>query len=233
MTHPPAEFDAYARGYDAGMHDPVKRLVGDTAETFLEHKAIWLLHALRPTGRLLDFGCGNGQFLHALQRLGASLTLSGCDVSTAMLDAAHTGCRGTPTVILRPALPGAVPFGDGEFDVVTALAVFHHIAPRERSATTAELLRVLRPGGRVVLFEHNPLNPVTRWMVRRAPIDANATLLSARESLALLAAAGAVACRLDYILFFPPRLRWCWPVERLLARVPLGGQYVAVGQKVA
>ena len=55
---------------------------------------------------------------------------------------------------------------------------------------TREAARVLRPGGVFAIIEHNPLNPATRLIVRRLPMDRNAILLGARETRRLLRAAG-------------------------------------------
>ena len=62
----PAEFDEYADGYDAGMGNPIKRLVGSSPVDFLRVKIRWLLAdigkvtASRPL-ELLDYGCGSGR----------------------------------------------------------------------------------------------------------------------------------------------------------------------------
>ena len=226
-----SEFDAFARNYDAGMDDPAKRIVGGTADTFLEHKAAWLQRNVDLTGRLLDFGCGTGGFLRALQRQRPQLDLVGCDVAAGMIEEAERQWGPEPRPPLHVVPPGPLPFADATFDTVTAVCVLHHVMPAARVEVTRELLRVVRPGGIVAIFEHNPLSPVTRWFVRRAPIDANAVLLSARECTTLLASAGAIEPRTDYILFFPPRLRPLWRAEHLLARVPLGGQYATVGTR--
>ena len=230
-THKPAEFDAFAPGYDAGMSDPVKRIVGGSADTFLEHKADWLLRNLPVSGRLLDFGCGTGGFLRALCRRGAPAELVGCDVASGMIEEARRRWDGGSLPDLRAVAPGALPFADAEFDLVTAVCVLHHIAPAERPAIARELLRVVRPGGAVIIFEHNPRNPITRWMVARAPIDANAVLLRSEECDRLLRGVGAAECRTDYILFFPPTIGPLSRLERLLGRVPLGGQYATVGTR--
>ena len=227
----PAEFDAFARHYDAGMGDPVKRLVGGTADTFLEHKADWLLRNLPVTGRLLDFGCGTGGFLRALQRRGAPVELVGCDVAAGMLDEARRQWGTGPVPALYVLPPGPLPFADGEFDVVLATCVLHHVPAAKQLGVARELLRVARPGGLVVVFEHNPANPVTRWIVRRAPIDKNAVLLSAPACRRLLLQAGAAGCRTAYILFFPPRLQRLWRLERFLGWLPLGGQYASAAIK--
>ena len=228
---PRAEFDAFAAGYDGGIGDPLKRLAGKSADTFFEHKVDWLLRNLSPAGRLLDFGCGTGTFLSSLRRSAAPLELFGCDISAGMVEAAHARWDAGALPVLQAVAPGPLPLADAQFDVVTSVCVLHHIDPAARLGTTRELVRVLKPGGRLVVFEHNPLNPATRWLVARAPIDANAQLLRAADCARLLAGCGAEHERTDYILFFPPRIRRLWSLERFLARVPLGGQYVVVGRK--
>jgi SAM-dependent methyltransferase len=227
----PAEFDAFAPDYDAGMSDPVKRLAGGSADTFLEHKADWLLRNLAPAGRLLDFGCGTGGFLRALRRVGAPLELVGCDVAAGMIEEARRRWDAGQEPTLHAVPPGPLPFVDAGFDLVTAVSVFHHVAPAEQLGVARDLLRVVRPGGAVVIFEHNPANPVTRWIVRRAPIDSNAVLLWPRTCTRLLRHAGAARCRTAYLLFFPPRFRPLWRVERFLEWLPLGGAYVTVGTR--
>jgi hypothetical protein len=111
------------------------------------------------------------------------------------------------------------------------VSVFHHIVPDEQHAVAHELLRVVRPHGAVVIFEHNPANPVTRWLVQRAAIDANAVLLWPQQCVRLLRRAGAATCHTSYLLFFPPRLRTLWRVERFLGWLPLGGAYVTVARR--
>jgi hypothetical protein len=85
---------------------------------------------------------------------------------------------------------------------------------------------VLRRGGRIYVFEHNPFNPLTQWVVRHSPIDENAVLLRPSEVRLGLGRAGASAVRTDYIMFTPPRLRFLRPIDKALAWLPLGGQYV-------
>ena len=235
-----SEFDAYSSdGYSAGMEDTFKRLIGESSQIFLEHKAAWLfrhLEADRLRGgqcRLLDFGCGTGAFLVALQTLGFDGPMEGCDVSEGMI--AQSRAMAFP---LRPPTfhhihPGPLDFPAESFDLVTVVCVYHHIEPEQRQAVTKELARVLKPGGEIYFFEHNPWNPATQMIVRRCTIDQNAKLLTPRDLAPLLREAGFSEPKSEYILFFPLRWRAWWSLEQAFAWLPLGGQYVTWARKPA
>ncbi len=233
---PQAEFDQFAEGYDSGMDCHLKRLVGKTAEAFIEVKVRWLLHDLRTrpfSGRqltseldVLDFGCGTGLFLKLLKRNGLPGRLHGCDVSKGMLDEAIRNWDQGPLPKFDLITGEHIPYAEGVFDLVIACAVFHHIPPQARSTFCGEIARVLKPGGRVYVFEHNPYNPVTQWVVSRTPIDRNAVLVTVKEMSDLLGAAGFRGTRSEYLLFFPPTWQWIRRVEKTLRWLPLGGQWV-------
>jgi SAM-dependent methyltransferase len=125
-----------------------------------------------------------------------------------------------------------IPFGDAEFDFVTAVCVYHHVPPADRGRLTAEIGRVLRPGGIFCMIEHNPVNPVTRLIVSRTPVDADAILLPAEEARELIAGAGFAPLEQEYFLYFPQALyRLLGRLETALAKVPLGGQYALFNEK--
>src|SRR5262245_38117148 len=77
---------------------------------------------------------------------------------------------------------------------------------REQYRSVVDTVRMLAPAGRVVVFEHNPLNPVTRWVVRHTPIDRNAQLVRAGEVKQRLGRLGLERLRARFLLFFPPRI---------------------------
>jgi SAM-dependent methyltransferase len=233
-----AEFDKHAARYDGGLDNPVKRLMGNSADQFIAVKARWLLRrekGLR-TGRLrmLDYGCGAGDLMRVLAGLGARASFTGCDVSQGMLDEA---ARRWPSALgPAPALArqeGArTPFDDGRFDIATISAVLHHVPPAERSAVYGELARLLKPGGRVYVFEHNPRNPLVRYVVARTPIDANAILLDSQEVRHGLLGSARYELDTDYLMFMPPSLPFLRGVDRALAWLPLGAQYAVTARKL-
>ena len=234
-----AEFDTHAGAYAASVNNPLKRLMGKSADAFILAKVQWLLDDLarRPlTGggepRLLDYGCGAGIFLHLLGNAGFTGSLEGCDVSAEMLEQARARWpAGGEPVPLHHVKQQQTTLESESFDVITASCVLHHVMPADRDGVLAEIARMLKPGGRLVIFEHNPLNPLTRWMVSRSPLDVNAVLLDAGEGRELASRAGLSVVRRDYILFAPPRLSWLRPLEKLVPWLPLGVQYALAAEK--
>jgi len=125
------------------------------------------------------------------------------------------------------------PFADGQFDVATISAVLHHVPVAERPAVYAELGRVLKAGGRLYVFEHNPRNPLVRHVIARTPIDENAILLDAREVRYGLLDTARYDLDTDYLMFMPPGIALLRPIDRTLAWLPLGAQYVVAARKGA
>lgn len=237
---PSAEFDAYAPDYAAGMENPVKALLGRAADDYLAVKLDWLLHAMPGLAaadasfRLLDYGCGTAALLRLMARRGLRARLAGCDIAAGMLaEAERLWPPELPPPDLRPQEGAAAPFANASFDLVVISAVLHHVPLQERPAVYAELHRLTRPGGHVVVFEHNPLNPVTRYVIARTPIDRNAILLYAGEAAAGLVRAGFPLLHIRYLMFAPPRLNIASRLDPVLGRLPFGAQYAVTARRVS
>ena len=88
------EFDGYASDYAAGMENPLKALLGDSADQYVNVKLRWLLRrfpSLCTTSagmRILDYGCGAATLLRLMADAGVRASLTGCDVSIGMLEEA-------------------------------------------------------------------------------------------------------------------------------------------------
>ena len=219
-----AEFDRYADRYSDLVEQSIA-FSGREHGFFVEMKALRLLDvARRRLGdaariRALDVGCGLGLIHPYLRELGQ---LEGVDLSQEMVDAAR---ERNPNVDYRVGSGARLPFPDESFDLVFTIATLHHVPPRERAPFLAEMRRVTRAGGLVVVFEHNPFNPLTRLAVSRCAFDEDAILLTKRELVRRLSVERLVPVEHAYLLFFPSRRRRFLQAERALARVPLGAQY--------
>ncbi|HEV2912842.1 MAG TPA: class I SAM-dependent methyltransferase [Pyrinomonadaceae bacterium] len=97
----------------------------------------------RERPRILDVGCGTGANLELLARYGEA---EGVDVSTDAL----SFCRERGLENVRQGAAELLPYEDGSFDLVTALDVVEHLD--DDVAGLSEMRRVLRPGGRALLF---------------------------------------------------------------------------------
>lgn len=228
-------FDRVARDYEA-IHD--KSLPpGVHSEEFVRQKAETLapLLSLEADAAFdyLDFGCGNGRLFAALgrdPRLRTALETGrlrffGYDPSRESIAAAR-GIVAPLPVRLASRLEDLPP--QARFDLVVSCNVFHHIAPAERAQTVERLRGLLKPAGRILIWEHNPFNPFARLVVAACPFDRGAVLLPLAEARALFARARLRRVAHAYVNLVPPgwrRLPGIARLERGLSRYPLGAQY--------
>jgi len=121
----------------------------------------------RPGERLLEIGCGTGLFTEMVQ--GATgATIVGTDISPELIEEAT---KRLPGVTFQVDNALHLSFAAGAFDAVYGSSILHHL---EIDQALSEILRVLRPGGRMVFAEPNMLNPqifvqknvpvVKRWL---------------------------------------------------------------------
>jgi arsenite methyltransferase len=114
----------------------------------LVHEAL----GARPGDRVLDAGCGPGFYVaETLDRVGPEGSVVGVDMSGPMLAVAAKRCEGRPNVAFHEGSVTALPVGDAEFDRALSVQVLEYV--EDIPAALDELLRVLRPGGRVLIWD--------------------------------------------------------------------------------
>ena len=227
-----AQFDRHSADYETAVERAIA-FAGQAHDVYLEAKARKLLElAHRRLGAepvaALDVGCGIGLVERHLS--GSFASLHGVDVSEPMIARAR---ETVPEADFRVSAPDRLPYDDARFELTFTVCVLHHVDQREREALLAEMRRVTRPGGLVVVFEHNPWNPLTRKVVRSCEFDQGVRLLPRREVAAALRVAGLEVTDAEYLLFSPWRGSPVERLERALARVPLGAQYVVAARAAA
>lgn len=225
-------FDEHAKSYQADVTDAVA-FAGQPPDFYTRVKAQRLVEVLTAHFpdlskiRVLDLGCGIGLTDQVLTEKIPNLV--GVDVSEDSLSEAKDRNPGVEYVHYSGE---TLPFGDQTFDVVFAICVWHHVPRGQWQSFAGEIHRVTKPGGLSLIFEHNPLNPLTRRVVANCVFDKDAELLAAKETENFLRTAGFGPCATEYLLFFPFASDLLRKVEQAcFARIPLGAQYVVTGEK--
>lgn len=151
-------------------------------------KRVAFIQAHTTPGPTLDVGCGTGKFTERVREAGYEVT--GLDYSQGMLDVMER---------VRPGIPGVaassteIPFPDDTFTLTYCIAVLHHVADKDAvHKTLMEMVRVTKPGGRILIWDHNPRNPYWPILMRRVPQDTGAErLIPEKEVLDGLTDGGA------------------------------------------
>jgi len=151
--------DGYLSEASAERYDyQVEVLFGGGAAAMRRQALVPLRAALLEKGgahraRLLDLGCGTGEFLREVKRNYPRLSVTGLDLSAPYLKIAERRLSDWSRVKLVEGAAEAIPAPDASFDIVTVLYLFHELPGRVRQAVAAEIRRVLKPGGMLVVVD--------------------------------------------------------------------------------
>jgi SAM-dependent methyltransferase len=183
--------------------------------------------------RILDVGCGDGVLALSFAR--RNIEVVAMDADRAMLEMARERPRaaGLPLMLVQ-ARAECLPFADASFDVTTAMTVLCFVP--DQQAAVAEMKRVLRPGGRLVLGE---LGRWSAWALSRrirgwlgAEIWRRARFHTARSLRHLVEQVGLSAGGVRGAIFYPPSAilaRIIAPLDSRLGRLTtLGAAFIAI-----
>jgi trans-aconitate methyltransferase len=230
MGHDDIGFDHYAADYDAALDCGIS-ISGETKAYFAQSRTAWLAQCLaklneRPRS-ILDYGCGTGTSTAFLLSSFPGASLLGVDVSSKSLDVARrtNGGENVRFLLFDDYEPHA------EVDLAFSNGVFHHIPPDKRSSAIGYVWRCLRPGGLFALWENNPWNPGTRYVMSRIPFDRDAVPISCRQAARLVRAEGFAVISTHFLFLFPRLLRPLRKLEPSLANLPFGAQYQVLCRK--
>jgi len=224
----PAEFDKFAEEYKS-IHTANIKISGESPEYFSEYKMKDLKRIVEAnpnisgSGPFLDFGSGTGSSVPFFRKHLPNARLTCVDVSKSCLKTGKLHHGSSADFVCSDGV--SIPFADNTFEGEYVLCVFHHIQLKEQILILQELKRVLKSKGTIMVYEHNPLNPLTVHTVNNCPFDKNAVLIRAWAMQRRLESAGFVAPIINYRLFFPRalfKIRW---MEDWIKWLPLGAQY--------
>src|SRR5215470_2431036 len=138
------DYDSFAEAYSASNETSL-------LNAYYERPAMLALAGDVAGLRILDAGCGSGPLFAALRDRGAIVT--GFDKSAEMVELARRRL-GDGADLQVADLGGPLPFPDGRFDDVIASLVLHYL--EDWGPALAELRRVLKPGGRLLVSVEHP-----------------------------------------------------------------------------
>ena len=217
------QFDKYASGYQTILEKNLRFIPGGT-DYYNQNRVRITKRVIKDTPlpsprRILDFGAGIGLSIPHLKAEFPAAGIAICDASSESVKVAHKAHPDTE--VLDPhGLPGNC------FDLIFVAGVVHHVHPSHRMELLARIVSSLAVGGTLVLHELNPLNPVTRRLVKCCPFDDDAILISKAELIRNLdSLEGVRLIDEGFSVFLPPLLHPFSRIERLLSWCPLGAQY--------
>lgn len=221
-------FDQFADSY-RDVHGDNVRVTGENSEYFAQYKARYVARRMGAqfSGRILDYGCGVGMVSKYLKQALPQAIVDGYDPSTASIANVDSGVRAQGTFTSNWREVGH------QYSLIVVSNVMHHMRPSTRQDVIASLRDRLAPLGILIIVEHNPLNPLTRWAVANCAFDDDAILIPTAEVRGFVLRSGLEVVRRDYIVFFPRLLSWLRQVEPYLGWCPAGAQYALMARRGA
>jgi ubiquinone/menaquinone biosynthesis C-methylase UbiE len=223
------DFDNFASDYEEKINS-VLAFAGREHKFYIDIKREHLLRLGREhfsdLGALdvLDLGCGLGAFHPGLE--GKFRELHGADVSEQCIQIAAA----RHPFVRYSAFDGArLPYRDGQFSIVFTVCVMHHVPPLQWRGFVAEMFRVTKSSGLALVFEHNPYNPATQYIVKSCEIDKDAVLLRPGKLRAMFADAGFDKVHTKTIISVPPVGPFLTRLDSVLGYLPFGAQYYLSG----
>ena len=220
-------FDDFAEGYNEIVNRSIA-ISGENRHYFARRRVEWFARKVSCSDpHVLDFGCGIGTTIPILLEVLGAARVVGADISRVSLEYAMRANRSQ-----KVDFKVGADFDVGtQFDIAYCNGVFHHIPVEERRSCVQRIFRSLRMGGWLAFWENNPLNPGTRYCMRRNPFDRDALPLSSYAARCLLSEAGFEIKCIDFAFIFPRPLCYLRWFEPKLCRFPLGAQYLVLCQR--
>jgi SAM-dependent methyltransferase len=225
-----AEFDRFAEEY-LETHAKNVAISGESPEYFARYKIeeirrVWGRRGRPDPRTILDFGAGIGNSVPHFHHSFPDAAIIALDVSDKSLAIAEQRFSGMARFQLYGG-EGPVA-ADGSVDLAFSACVFHHIDAGEHVGLFRRLRQTLSPDGVLVIFEHNPINPVTQHIVATCEFDEHAVLIPAGVLKQRLKEAGFARVGIAYTGFFPGSLAALRGLEPHMKHLPIGAQYYAL-----
>ena len=214
------DFDEFADGYESSLTSALGMFGGENSYfTTRKVEIIAQIAVNQNHFRILDYGCGIGLLTGILREQFPVAEIWGSDISATSMKIAKMN---NPTMV--EANDDELPLG--HFDYVVLSNVLHHVSPVSRNNLLVKISKTLNEKGKLIIFEHNKLNPVTRKIVDRCEFDVGVELLSKSSCTRMFDDSGNFeVIDSGYFLVFPPILKKLRHLESFFNKLPVGAQF--------
>ena len=203
----------------AGIYE--KTIPPHVAEHYLQKRAAFIRKRLKPASHVVDVGCGTGLLARRLKEAG--FKASGFDESFGMLKE----CLGVNRIACADGDSSRLPIRSGSVDAAICIATMHHVVDKQAvKQTLLEMVRIVKPGGWVLVWDHNPLNPYWPIFMKNLPQDQERTRLIPLQELILAFKQAPISSirywRTGWVPDFTPRaFLWFFKaLEFVIERIP-------------
>lgn len=226
------EFDKFSQSYNNDLMKGLS-LSGESASYFA-HKRVHYIHdylnaADKSVNSIIEFGCGVGNNIEFLAQYFPESRIIGLDISQESLKIAQERFKNHPKITFESVVTDSL--NEQKVDLVFVNGVFHHIAPKDHLQNLHRLHKFLKKGAALFIFENNPFNPGTRWVMKRIPFDRDAIAVNPYRFAKQLQSLGYYNISIQFYFIFPKFLDFLRFLEQFLRNFPLGAQYCVIGFK--
>ena len=225
------DFDNLTNDYEDKINDAVS-FGGSEHKFYIDVKRDHILRLLTEEFGstedldVLDLGCGIGTYHSGLE--GHFRQLYGAEISAKSIEMAKDA---HPWVEYAHYDGKTLPYPNGNFSAVFAVCVMHHVPTPQWAEFVSEMYRVLADGGLAMIFEHNPYNPATQYIVKTCDIDKDAVLLKPFHLRKMFRDANFSDVKTRTLLSLPPKGGLLTKIDAWLGRLPFGAQYYLSARK--
>ena len=224
-------FDPYSKNYNNHVND-VLRITGYDANTLIKAKLLKLQELfpglVQRHFNLLDFGCGIGNLYESVKQFFPHVSYTGVDKSEESINQARSHFSESSIFHNLHSENWKLT----QYDLIFSAGVFHHIPHDEHKNILKDLSALLKPMGKIAIWEHNPINPFTKKIVNDCVFDRDAVLIHPGWMKKNMLEVPLSNIQVTYTTFFPKALAYLNVLDPYLGWLPLGGQFVITGEKI-
>ena len=217
------DFDQFSNDYKGYIANSIEKF-DKNLDYYHESKILITKNRAKHNPKnILDFGSGVGTMIPYMKKKFKKCKIYAFDESKQSLRFLK---KKYPFVRCLKKIDGKI-----KFDLIFLSGVIHHIDKNIRKKILKKIFISLKKSGKLVIFEHNPYNPLTNIVVKNCEFDRDAQLIKKSELIRICEDVKFKVEDSAYIFFFPTSLKKFKGIEKYLEWFFLGAQYFCIFKK--